>query len=95
VPVEEDSTWRTEIGPRFAGQNDYDQDNHQDSCKGDEGYRRIELITATCDRLVLDSSRDDRHVALLEAGMTADALIVLERLLKQGVSGAARSWTST
>ena len=49
-----------------------------------------------CDRLVLDSSeRDDRHGALLDAEMTADALILLERLLKHGESGAPRSWTST
>ena len=48
-----------------------------------------------CDRLVLDSSeRDDRHGALLDADMTADALILLERLLKHGETGAPRSWTS-
>jgi hypothetical protein len=44
-----------------------------------------------CDRLVLDSSeRDDRHGALLDADMTADALVLLERLLKHGESGAPR-----
>jgi len=49
-----------------------------------------------CDRLALDSSeRDDRHGALLDADMTADALILLEGLLKHGESGAPRSWTST
>jgi hypothetical protein len=32
-------------------------------------------LTSMCDRLVLDSSeRDDRHGALLDAHMTADAL---------------------
>ena len=37
-------------------------------------------LTSMCDRLVLDSSeRDDRHGALLDADMTADALILLER----------------
>jgi hypothetical protein len=55
-----------------------------------------ERLTSICDRLVLDSSeRDDRHGALLDADMTADALILLERLLKHGESGAPRSWTST
>ena len=49
-----------------------------------------------CDRLVLDSSeRDDRHGALLDADMTADALVLLERQLKHGDTGAPRSWTST
>jgi DNA polymerase III subunit epsilon len=44
---------------------------------------------------VLDSSeRDDRHGALLDADMTADALVLLERLLEHGESGAPRSWTS-
>ena len=53
-------------------------------------------LTSMCDRLVLDSSeRDDRHGALLDAEMTADALILLERQLKHGESGAPRSWTST
>jgi DNA polymerase III subunit epsilon len=53
-------------------------------------------LTSMCDRLVLDSSeRDDRHGALLDADMTADALLLLERLLKHGESGAPRSWTST
>ena len=52
-------------------------------------------LTAMADRLVLDSSeRDDRHGALLDADMTADALILLERLLKHGDSGAPRSWTA-
>ena len=32
---------------------------------------------------------------LLDADMTADALILLERQLKHGESGAPRSWTST
>ncbi len=42
-------------------------------------------LTSMCDRLVLDSSeRDDRHGALLDADMTADALILLERQLKHG-----------
>jgi hypothetical protein len=49
-----------------------------------------------CDRLVLDSSeRDDRHGALLDADMTADALILMEHQLKHGETGAPRSWTST
>jgi DNA polymerase III epsilon subunit-like protein len=52
-------------------------------------------LTSMCDRLVLDSSeRDDRRGALLDADMTADALVLLERLLKDGESGAPRSWTS-
>ena len=43
-----------------------------------------------CDRLVLDSSeRDDRHGALLDADMTADALILLERQLKHGETQCA------
>jgi len=43
-----------------------------------------------CDRLVLDSSeRDDRHGALLDAHMTADALILLEHQLKHGETGCA------
>jgi DNA polymerase-3 subunit epsilon len=50
-------------------------------------------LTATCDRLALDSSdRDDRHGALLDADMTADALILLERQLKHGGSKAPRTW---
>ncbi|RBP07291.1 DNA polymerase-3 subunit epsilon [Roseiarcus fermentans] len=53
-------------------------------------------LTAMCDRLVIDSSeRDGRHGALLDAEMTADALILLERQLKHGESGAPRSWAST
>jgi DNA polymerase III epsilon subunit-like protein len=49
-----------------------------------------------CDRLVLDTSdRDDRHGALLDAEMTADALILLQRQLKHGESGVPRSWAST
>jgi hypothetical protein len=49
-----------------------------------------------CNRLVLDSSeRDKRHGALLDADMTADALILMERQLKHGETGAPRSWTST
>src|SRR5271165_1120880 len=36
-------------------------------------------LTSMCDRLVLDSSeRDDRHGALLDAHMTADAFMLLE-----------------
>ena len=55
----------------------------------------VKSLTSMCDRLVLDSSeRDDRHGALLDADMTADALILLERQLKHGESGAPRSWTS-
>ena len=50
-------------------------------------------LTAMCDRLALDSSdRDDRHGALLDADMTADALILLERQLKHGESEARRTW---
>jgi DNA polymerase-3 subunit epsilon len=53
-------------------------------------------LTSMCDRLVLDSSeRDEQHGALLDADMTADALILLERLLKHGEPGTPRSWTST
>ncbi len=53
-------------------------------------------LTSMCDRLVLDSSeRDDRHGALLDADMTADALILLECQLKHGATGAPRSWTAT
>ena len=48
-----------------------------------------------CDRLALDSSeRDDRHGALLDAEMTADALILLERRLKHGESEAPRTWST-
>jgi DNA polymerase III subunit epsilon len=56
----------------------------------------VKSLTSMCDRLVLDTSeRDDRHGALLDADMTADALILMERQLKHGDSGAPRSWTST
>jgi DNA polymerase III subunit epsilon len=52
-------------------------------------------LTSMCDRLVLDTrERDDRHGALLDADMTADALILLEHQLKYGSSAAPRSWTS-
>lgn len=54
-------------------------------------------LTAMCDRLALDASeRDAQHGALLDADMTADALVLLERQLKNGGSGdsaAPRSWT--
>ena len=51
-------------------------------------------LTSMCDRLVLDTSeRDERHGALLDADMTADALILLEHQLKHGESLAPRSWT--
>ncbi len=50
-------------------------------------------LTSMCDRLALDASeRDERHGALLDADMTADALILLERQLKDGGSVAPRSW---
>jgi DNA polymerase III subunit epsilon len=56
----------------------------------------VKSLTSMCDRLVLDTSeRDDRHGALLDVDMTADALILMERQLKYGESGAPRSWTST
>ena len=78
-----------------------------DSAYGEERYICTQILyeqtfpgatkslTAMCDRLALDASeRDDRHGALLDADMTADALILLERLLKHGESAAPRSWTS-
>ena len=40
------------------------------------------------------SERDDRHGALLDADMTADALVALEHQLRYGSSAAPRSWTS-
>jgi DNA polymerase-3 subunit epsilon len=56
----------------------------------------IKSLTSMCDRLVLDSSeRADRHGALLDADITADALILMERQLKYGESGRPRSWTSS
>ena len=79
-----------------------------DSAYGEERYICTQILyeqifpgatkslTSMCDRLALDASeRDDRHGALLDADMTADALILLERLLKHGESAAPRSWTST
>ncbi len=52
-------------------------------------------LTSMCDRLALDASeRDERHGALLDADMTADALVLLEHLLKHGASEAPKSWTS-
>jgi DNA polymerase-3 subunit epsilon len=78
-----------------------------DSAYGEERYICTQILyeqifpgatkslTAMCDRLALDGSgRDDRHGALLDADMTADALILLEHLLKHGESAAPRSWTS-
>src|SRR6516162_9333582 len=48
-------------------------------------------LTSMCDRLALDASeRDDRHGALLDADMTADALILLEHLLKHGAGAAPK-----
>jgi DNA polymerase III epsilon subunit-like protein len=49
-----------------------------------------------CDRLALDASeRDDHHGALLDADMTADALILLETQLKTGGADVTpKSWTS-
>ena len=53
-------------------------------------------LTSMCDRLALDTgARDAKHGALLDADMTADALILLEHQLKHGVSEAPRSWTSS
>ena len=53
-------------------------------------------LTAMCDRLAIDSSdRDDSHGALLDAEMTADALILLERELKHGASETPRTWSAT
>ena len=79
-----------------------------DSAYGEERYICTQILyeqifpgatkslTSMCDRLALDASeRDDRHGALLDADMTADALILLERLFKHGESAAPRSWTST
>lgn len=52
-------------------------------------------LTSMADRLALDSSsRDAQHGALLDADMTADALMLLEHQLKHGLSEAPRSWTS-
>jgi DNA polymerase-3 subunit epsilon len=78
-----------------------------DSAYGEERYICTQILyeqifpgatkslTSMCDRLALDASeRDDRHGALLDADMTADALILLEHLLKHGESAAPRSWTS-
>jgi DNA polymerase III subunit epsilon len=78
-----------------------------DSAYGEERYICTQILyeqifpgatkslTSMCDRLALDASeRDDRHGALLDADMTADALILLEHLLKHGKSAAPRSWTS-
>jgi DNA polymerase-3 subunit epsilon len=78
-----------------------------DSAYGEERYICTQILyeqtfpgatkslTAMCDRLALDASeRDDRHGALLDADMTADALILLERILKHGESATPRSWTS-
>jgi DNA polymerase-3 subunit epsilon len=78
-----------------------------DSAYGEERYICTQILyeqifpgatkslTSMCDRLALDASeRDDRHGALLDAEMTADALILLEHLLKHGESAAPRSWTS-
>ncbi len=51
-------------------------------------------LTAMCDRLALDASeRDERHGALLDADMTADALILLEQQLKHGQSDGPKSWS--
>ncbi len=51
-------------------------------------------LTSMCDRLALDASeQDEKHGALLDADMTADALILLERQLNEGGSDAPRSWT--
>lgn len=50
-------------------------------------------LTAMCDRLVVDTSaRDAKHGALLDADMTADALILLEQELKHGAQDKPRSW---
>jgi DNA polymerase III subunit epsilon len=78
-----------------------------DSAYGEERYICTQILyeqifpgatkslTAMCDRLALDASeRDDRHGALLDADMTADALLLLQRLLKHGESAVPRSWTS-
>ena len=52
-------------------------------------------LTAMCDRLALDTSeRDAKHGALLDADMTADALILLEQELKHGRDEAPRSWST-
>ena len=52
-------------------------------------------LTAMCDRLALDSSeRDDRHGALLDAEMTADALLLLTPMLEGGEGAAPRTWTT-
>ena len=52
-------------------------------------------LTAMCDRLALNlSERDDQHGALLDADMTAEALILLERQLKHGESEAPRTWST-
>ena len=52
-------------------------------------------LTAMCDRLALNSSdRDDHHGALLDADMTADALLLLERQLKHGESDGPRTWST-
>jgi DNA polymerase-3 subunit epsilon len=52
-------------------------------------------LTAMCDRLVLDTSeRDTKHGALLDADMTAEALILLEKELKHGRNEAPRSWSA-
>ena len=52
-------------------------------------------LTAMCDRLVLDTSeRDAKHGALLDADMTADALVLLDKELKHGRDEGARSWST-
>ncbi len=52
-------------------------------------------LTAMCDRLVVDSSeRDLKHGALLDADMTADALLLLVEELKHGRDETPRSWST-
>ena len=52
-------------------------------------------LTAMCDRLALDTSgRDAKHGALLDADMTADALLLLEQELKHGRADTPRTWST-
>jgi DNA polymerase-3 subunit epsilon len=50
-------------------------------------------LTAMCDRLAINTTaRDKHHGALLDADLTAEALILLERVLKHGEDAIPRSW---
>ena len=66
-----------------------------ESAYADERYICTQVLFAPAPASRVPRCPIGWHGALLDADMTADALILMEHQLKHGETGAPRSWTST